>query len=158
MLIWRLSGKKHAKKFDGGYGLECDGRWNTKGRPITYCSTSPAVCLLEKLVHFENPDLIPPQEIVRYDVPDDLLVETLTLRDLPAGWRHQEDLTRQLGDKWLASLQGPLLRVPSAVVPVDQSPDANFLINHNHSAVSRITLISEPFIIDPRLSRPRFAP
>jgi hypothetical protein len=43
-----------------------------------------------------------------------------------------------------------LLRVPSAIVPIDQSPDVNILINHN--AAPRISLVSvEPFALDPRL-------
>jgi len=46
----------------------------------------------------------------------------------------------------------PLLRVPSAIVPLDQSPDMNILINHNHNAAPRISPVSvEPFVLDPRL-------
>lgn len=152
MLLWRLSGIQHAKSFDGGYGLLFDGRWNTVGRPVTYCSTSPALCVLEKLVHIEDPALMPALMMVRYDAPDDLGVETLGLSDLPADWRGQEVWTQQRGDQWHASLATPLLRVPSAIVPVDQSPDVNILINHTHKDAARISVISvEPFVLDPRL-------
>lgn len=152
MLLWRLSGMQHAKAFDGGYGLLFDGRWNTVGHPVTYCSTSPALCLLEKLVHIEDPTLLPALMMVRYDAPDDLAADTLALRDLPVDWRQQEGWTQQRGDQWHGSLATLLLRVPSAIVPVDQSPDANILINHNHRAVGRISVVSvEPFILDPRL-------
>ncbi len=51
MLLWRLSGKHHAHAFDGWYGLFFDGRWNTMGHAVTYCATSPALCVLEKAVH-----------------------------------------------------------------------------------------------------------
>lgn len=152
MLLWRLSGIQHAKMFDGGYGLLFDGRWNTVGRPVTYCSTSPALCVLEKLVHIEHPALMPALMMVRYDGPDDLGVERLGLSDLPADWRRQEVWTQQRGDQWHASLATPLLRVPSAIVPVDQSPDVNILINHTHKDAARISVISvEPFVLDPRL-------
>lgn len=152
MLLWRLSGIQHAKAFDGGYGLLFDGRWNTVGRPVTYCSTSPALCVLEKLLHIEDPALMPALMMVRYDGPDDLGVETLGLNDLPADWRRQEVWTQQRGDQWHASLATPLLRVPSAIVPVDQSPDVNILINHTHKDAARISVISvEPFVLDPRL-------
>lgn len=152
MLLWRLSGVQYAKAFDGGYGLFFDGRWNTVGHPVTYCCTSPALCVLEKLVHIEDPTLLPAMMLVRYDVPDDLDFENLGLDDLPADWRQQEGWTQQRGDQWHGSLSTPLLRVPSAIVPVDQSPDVNVLINHNHSAAGRISLASvEPFILDPRL-------
>lgn len=152
MLLWRLSGVQHARAFDGGYGLLFDGRWNTVGRPVTYCATSPALCVLEKLVHIEDPTLLPALMMVRYDAPDDLAVETFDLNDLPADWRRQEGWTQQRGDQWHGSLSTPLLRVPSAIVPVDRSPDANVLINHNHKSAQRISLASvEPFVLDPRL-------
>ena len=152
MLLWRLSGVAYAKAFDGGYGLHFDGRWNTVGRPVTYCTTSPALCVLEKLVRIEDPTLLPALMMVRYNVPDDLAVETFASNDLPANWRQQEGWTQQRGDQWQASLSTPLQRVSSAIVPVDQSPDMNILINHNHDAAARISLVSAtPFVLDPRL-------
>lgn len=152
MLLWRLSGIRHAEAFDGGYGLLFDGRWNTVGRPVTYCSTSPALCVLEKLVHIEDPALMPALMMVRYDAPDDLGVETLGLSDLPADWRRQEVWTQQRGDQWHASLGTPLLRVPSAIIPLDRSPDVNVLINHTRKDAARISVVSvEPFVLDPRL-------
>lgn len=57
MILWRLSGVEHARAFDGSYGLLFDGRWNTMGRPVTYAATSPSLCVLEKLVHIEDPAL-----------------------------------------------------------------------------------------------------
>jgi RES domain-containing protein len=41
------SGEPCARSFDGGYGLLYDGRWNTAGHAVTYCATSPSLCLLE---------------------------------------------------------------------------------------------------------------
>jgi len=152
MLLWRLSGVSHARAFDGGYGLLFDGRWNTIGRPVTYCSTSPALCVLEKLVHIEDPRLLPALMMVRYEVPDYLAVEALALADLPSDWLQQEGWTQQRGDQWQGSRSTPLLRVPSAIVPIDQSPDVNILINHNHEAAGRVSVVSvEPFVFDPRL-------
>ena len=152
MLLWRLSGAQHARTFDGGYGLLFDGRWNTVGHPVTYCATSPALCVLEKLVHVENLLLLPALMMVRYHAPDNLAVETLGLTDLPADWRQRENWTQQQGDRWHGLLSAPLLRVPSALVPLDQSPDLNILINHNHPATARIATVAvEPFVLDPRL-------
>lgn len=152
MLLWRLSAAPHARTFDGGYGLLFDGRWNTKGHPVTYCATSPALCVLEKLVHVEDPMLLPELMMVRYDAPDDLAIETRGLTDLPQDWRQQENWTQQLGDRWHDSLSTPLLRVPSAIVPLDQSPDLNVLINHHHPAAARISIVAvDPYVLDPRL-------
>jgi RES domain-containing protein len=152
MLLWRLSGVEHAPTFDGGYGLLFDGRWNTAGHPVTYCATSPSLCVLEKLVHIEDPDLLPPLRMVSYDVPDDLAVETLLISALPDSWTRQERWTQQIGDEWCASLRTPLLSVPSASAPIEGSPDVNFVINHRRPDVARIRRIKdEPFSLDMRL-------
>ena len=119
MILWRLSGRDHARRFDGGYGLAHHGRWNTRGRPLTYCATSAALCLLEKLIHVEDPGLIPDNLfMVRYDAPDDLGMELLEPRDLPANWRRSEAVTQALGDAWLDAGAAPLLSVPSIILPI----------------------------------------
>lgn len=152
MILWRLSGRQHVEAFDGGYGLLFDGRWNTVGHAVTYCATSPSLCVLEKLVHIEVPALLPELEMVTYQGPDTLEVESIDLESLPPDWRRQEGWTQQRGDEWHRARAAPLLRVPSAIVPLSGSPDLNVVINHNHPAVSEIRLRTrEPFVLDPRL-------
>lgn len=152
MLLWRLSGREHADAFDGGYGLLFNGRWNTVGHAVTYCATSPSLCVLEKLVHIEDPGLLPELVMVTYDIPDPLPIAAVALADLPLDWRRQEELTQQRGDLWHRSQSTPLLEVPSAIVPLARSPDRNFLINHVHPAVATIRIVhSVSFVFDPRL-------
>ena len=84
MRIWRLSGVDYAKRFDGGFGFHYNGRWNERGRSISYCATGPALCVLEKLAHIEDTGMLPDDTVlVRYDVPDDLRVEESLLEGLP---------------------------------------------------------------------------
>jgi RES domain-containing protein len=152
MILWRLSGERHARSFDGGYGLLHDGRWNTAGHAVTYCATSPALCVLEKLVHVEDPALLPALVMVRYEAPDDLIAETCAAGELPDGWKRDESWTQQRGDRWHEALDAPLLRVPSAIVPLEGSPDQNVLVNHRHPAAAAILLLAaEPFVLDTRL-------
>ena len=152
MILWRLSGAQHARAFDGGYGLLYDGRWNTAGHAVTYCATSPSLCVLEKLVHIQDPELLPALVMVRYAVPDHLGVATIAVTELPQSWRRQESWTQQRGDRWHVTLDTPLLQVPSAIVPLAGSPDLNVLINHRHPAVAEISVISaENFVFDTRL-------
>jgi RES domain-containing protein len=152
MILWRLSGAQHALSFDGGYGLLYDGRWNTAGHAVTYCATSPSLCVLEKLVHVEDPNLLPDMVMVRYDVPDTFAVETVTIAGLPDTWRQHESLTQQHGDQWHEALRTPLLSVPSVIVPLAGSPDVNVLINHRHSDCSAISVLAvETFLLDTRL-------
>jgi RES domain-containing protein len=152
MQLWRLSGRQHAEAFDGGYGLLFDGRWNTIGHAVTYCATSPSLCVLEKLVHIEDPALLPELVMLTYDVPDDFTREIVTLDDLPDDWRQQEALTQRRGVEWHRSRAAPLLQVPSAIVPLAGSPDQNVLINHAHPDVATIRCVaSVSFALDARL-------
>ena len=153
MRIWRLSGAEYAERFDGGFGLDNDGRWNERGRLATYCATGPALCLLERLVHIEDAGLLPDDTVlVRYDVPDDLRVEESLLADLPGDWRTDERLTRMIGTAWLDAVSACLLRVPSVIVPIPDAHDSNIVINHRHEDAVRITISRiEKFEYDPRL-------
>ena len=153
MKLWRLSGAAFAHRFDGGYGLEHAGRWNERGQLVTYCATGPALCVLEKLVHVEDTDLLPDDMmLIRYDVPADLRMEESRLADLPANWRADQRLTQRIGDAWLDRASSCLLRVPSAIVPVADADDRNIVINHRHRDAGRITIATiERFAYDPRL-------
>lgn len=153
MILWRLSGHDYVRRFDGGYGLEHDGRWNTKGRPVTYCATSPALCVLEKLAHIQDPDLLPDDLfMVRYETPDELTVDILDPEDLPEDWRHDQAATRAIGDAWLDSVSAPLLRLPSVIVPFAETKDRNAMINHRHADAQKITIHDvTPYTVDLRL-------
>jgi RES domain-containing protein len=152
MLLWRLSGKQHARALDGGYGLNFDGRWNTVGHAVTYCATSPALCVLEKLVHIEDPALMPELVMVTYEVADAVGIEDVPLGELPPDWRRHEVWSQRKGDDWHAARSTLLLRVPSAIVPVAGSPDLNVLINHSHPAAADVRIVGhEDFSLDPRL-------
>ena len=155
MRLWRLSSERRARAFDGGYGLSYDGRWNSKGRPVTYCSTGPSLATAEKRVHVADPGLLPPQVMVEYDVPDDIPLRALAIADLPNDWPRREVDTQKLGDAWLDAATEAVLLVPSVIVPIADAPDRNALVNHRHPAVARITIARiVPFSLDPRLFRP----
>lgn len=152
MLLWRLSGRQHAEAFDGGYGLLFDGRWNTAGHAVTYCATSPSLCVLEKLVHIEEPALLPELVMVTYEGPATIGIDSIPVADLPPDWRRREAWTQARGDEWYRARSNSLLKVPSAVVRLPDSPDVNMLINHDHRAVAEIRVRRlEPFALDARL-------
>jgi RES domain-containing protein len=152
MRLWRLSGSRHARAFDGGYGLFNNGRWNTRGRPVTYCSTVPSLAALEKRVHVTEARLLPPQIMIEYDVPDDVAVRAITIAELPSDWRTRETMTQRLGDGWADAASDAILIVPSVIMPLPHAPDRNAVINHRHPSATRITIVSvTPLTLDPRL-------
>ena len=155
MRLWRLSSSRRARDFTGGYGLLNNGRWNTVGRPVTYCATVASLTALEKRVHVDDPALLPPQAMVEYDIPDGLSTHRMEIGDLPADWAMREVETQQAGDAWLDGAAELLLVVPSVIVPIDAAPDRNVLINHRHPDIARIAIVAVvPFTLDPRLFRP----
>jgi RES domain-containing protein len=155
MRLWRLSSLRRAREFDGGYGLANSGRWNTSGRPVTYCSTVPSLTALEKRVHITDTSLLPPQAMVEYVVPDDVPVRNISFDALSSDWALHETHTQTLGDAWLDKCTELILVVPSVIMPIASAPDRNVLINHWHSGLARITITAvTPFTFDPRLFQP----
>lgn len=63
-------------------------------------------------------------------------------------------MTQRLGDEWLTGNDTALLIVPSAIVPIADSPDCNVLLNPRHSKATAIQIARiEPFDLDVRLFR-----
>jgi RES domain-containing protein len=155
MRLWRLSTRRRARDFNGGYGLLNGGRWNTRGRPVTYCSTVASLAALEKRVHVNDPALLPSQVLVAYDLPDNVSRQTIEIDVLPPDWRSRETHTQTIGDQWLDSRGELLLFVPSVIVPIANVPDRNVLINHRVADAASIKILQVlPFTLDPRLFKP----
>ena len=130
--------------------MRTPGRWHTRGRRVVYCAQSPAAALLEILVHFEIDiqDLPVRYRLLKIEVPDDVHVERVSPERLPAGWPEQTEVTRALGDDWLAKGSAALLSVPSAIVP----ETFNVLLNPAHTDAKRIVIVETgEHAIDPRL-------
>src|SRR5690349_2557346 len=123
MRLWRLSSARRAREFDGGYGLYNSGRWNTKGRPVTYCATVPSLSALEKRAHISDPALLPDQVMVEYDVSDAVPLRRIELDDFPADWTMRETHSQRLGDEWLDQASEAILIVPSVIMPIASAPD-----------------------------------
>ena len=126
------------------------GRWHTRGRRVVYCAQSPAAALLEILVHFEIDiqDLPVRYRLLKIEVPDDVDVARVPPDQLPAGWPEKTEVTRALGDDWLAKGSAALLSVPSAIVP----ETFNLLLNPAHRDAKRIAIVQAgEHAIDPRL-------
>jgi RES domain-containing protein len=108
----------------------------------------PSLTALEKRVHVTDSNLLPPQVMVEYAVPDDVPVH----KNLPTDWVSRETHTQTLGDVWLDECTALILLVPSVIMPIATAPDRNVLINDRHSGSARITTTAvTPFTFDPRL-------
>jgi RES domain-containing protein len=155
MYLWRLSSERRARDFDGGYGLFNDGRWNSRGHPVTYCATVASLTALEKRVHVSDPALLPAQVLVTYEAPDTISKRTISISDLPSDWMERQTETQSIGNEWLDAEAEVLLLVPSVILPIANLPDCNVLINHRVNDSIKIKIVDvTPFTLDPRLFKP----
>jgi len=137
MKLWRIS---NYADLQGKGGLKASGRWHNRGIPIVYLSESPALAMLEVLVHFEL-DLseIPASyQLLEVGYNQRTGMSHLHKNSLPDGWQDDLELTRAIGDEWLISSNSLLLRVPSAVVPHSY----NYLFNPRNTAAGDAEIIS----------------
>lgn len=143
MKLWRISNYADLK---GLGGLKTPARWHNRGIPVVYLAETPALALLEILVHFEMaPDEVPTSyQLLEIDYSGSKGVSRLADDALSEDWRKDLNLTRAIGDEWLTSFKGSLLRVPSAVVP----HSFNYLYNPRHELARNAKIIgaqSHPF-------------
>ena len=147
MFLWRIS---NHLSLAGDGALRTPGRWHSRGRRVVYCAQNPAAALLEILVHFEIDihDLPVRYRLLKIHAPDDVPVEHVSVDHLPSDWPEKTDVTRALGDGWLARGSAALLTVPSAIVP----ETFNVLLNPAHPDTKRITIVETgEHAFDPRL-------
>ena len=148
MRVFRISRKAHAA-FDGEGARIVGGRWNRRGTAAVYASESLALAALELLVH-ADPALLPEDLVaIAAEVPDNLAVESVPPRELPADWRNHPapEALADRGTEWAKSRRTAVLAVPSALVPRER----NFLLNPAHPDFRRIRIGKpEPFTLDTR--------
>lgn len=152
---YRLTQHRYQESAYTGVGsLQRHGRWHRAGIPVVYAAESPAVALLEVLVHVERPRLITMElVVVRCDF-DETLLETVAdyigPEGLPENWRGfpWPRSTQEIGQRWFEARRSVVLEVPSAVMPSAK----NYLLNPEHPNFGEVTLDPpEPFDVDPRL-------
>jgi RES domain-containing protein len=147
--LWRISNRD---SLNGEGGLYTDGRWHTVGRPLVYCSESPAAALLEMLVRLNVrlTDAPARYRLLRIHAPDTVTTEIIPRASLETDWTANRTATQAIGDAWLAEKRSPLLCVPSAIAP----ETSNFLLNPAHADATRVVVASvSEHELDSRLLR-----
>lgn len=122
--------------FSGEGSYRYEGRWNIPGQRMVYLSSSIALALLEMQV--QSTGLAPVYACFAVQLPDDLLPQPLNAKQLPPNWRSAAayKACQALSAPWYALRQDLLLKVPSAVVPMED----NALLNREHPDFARLTI------------------
>jgi RES domain-containing protein len=146
LTAYRLAVRPYVGRAFAGEGARrAGGRWNPRGLPTVYTSTTLSLAALEFLVHLSGPQDAPALAFFRIEFEARLVQAA----DLPKRWRKLKvPATRALGRQWLENAASAVLRVPSFVVP----SESNFVLNPLHPDFRKIKIgRPEHFALDPRL-------
>ena len=149
---WRIVKAKHgATAFSGEGARLFEGRWNSSGVAVVYCSEHLSLAALEILVH-TRPVTIPDKFRVFRLTWDEALMTSLKESQLPKGWNAEPagPASKRIGNEWLKNARSAVLALPSVIVPLERT----FLLNPQHSDFREIKITdSGDFVLDPRLRR-----
>lgn len=147
---WRIVKEKHAKSAFSGEGARIfEGRWNSAGVRMVYCSEHLSLAALEILVHTQPVTLRDKFRVFRVSW-DEAIMSAIDLRKLPKGWNAQPPglISKNIGDEWVHSGRSAVLVVPSVIVPLEKT----FLLNPKHRDFGKIKIKDAgSFYLDPRL-------
>ena len=149
MIVFRLTRDKYKHDLSGRGAELTGGRWNSKGIPLLYTSSSRALCVAEVAVHLPLGILPADYCLVGIEIPDPVTILELDPSDLSPDWKTfpHPNFTRSFGDAFFSGQKALALKVPSAVVP----GDFNVLINPVHPEFKAVAILStEPFVFDSR--------
>ncbi len=147
---WRIVKEKHAKTAFSGEGARIfEGRWNSGGVRMVYCSEHLSLAALEILVHTQSVTIRDKFRVFRV-AWDEKMMTTIDLKKLPNGWNAQPPslISKKIGDEWIHSDRSAVLAVPSVIVPLEKT----FLLNPKHRDFGKIKIKdSGSFALDQRL-------
>ena len=108
---WRIVKEKHAKSAFSGEGARIfEGRWNSAGVRMVYCSEHVSLAALEILVHTQPVTIRDKFRVFRVSWDGKMMI-TIELKKLPKGWNAQppSSSSKEVGDNWIRSgqLRGP---------------------------------------------------
>jgi RES domain-containing protein len=152
MKVWRICRAPYAAEaFSGEGARRFGGRWNTRGVPIVYCSSSLALAAIELFVHLE-PNLQPEDLVsIAAELPTGEPALRLEQDKLPPEWwTDNYEPLRKLGDTWIREKTSLAMMVPSAPLHTEW----NVLVNPLHPAVKQLRIDPpQPFHFDARMFR-----
>ncbi|MCP4020379.1 MAG: RES domain-containing protein [Desulfobacteraceae bacterium] len=145
---YRIVKEKYVSSLFKGEGARLyGGRWNEPGIAMIYTADSLALSALETYVN-----VVPETPLNNYKYVsvsfDEKIVKTF--EKIPKGWDTHpiQSVSRHIGNNWAYLLESVVLKVPSAVIPIE----FNYLINPDHPDFDQCLIsIPQAFNFDPRL-------
>jgi len=149
MEVFRISQKKHSKELTSS-GVA--NRWNFKDQKVIYTGSTRSLSTLELIVH---KNAIKPRleyKVMIISIADkDSLYKEISSKDLPTNWRKLEAYYKlqKKGSEWYEKQESLILKVPSAVIPLEY----NYIINLEHPDFKKnvVHIRNENYFWDSRL-------
>jgi RES domain-containing protein len=150
---------------DGKGAAVAPGRWNQLQTRLTYTSENLALAMLETLAHVPA-SAFGKRRAVEIELPKNIKIYDATpetLRWMYLAFDYQEDAktrrsrlrqaekrTQVFGSEWAARGREPVMKVPSAVNPVE----FNYLLNPLHPLMAQVVRVRElDVVLDARFLR-----
>lgn len=149
MELYRISHKDYSKVLSSSGAAN---RWNLDGEYVIYTGSSRSLSTLELVVHRNSIKKLPDYEVMIISIADEEnLIEQILIKTLPNNWRSFESYYKlqQVGSNWYKEQRSLVLKVPSAVIPMEY----NYIINTKHPLFSKkVSLVrNEEYFFDERL-------
>lgn len=150
MIVYRITGKKHASDQSGTGAAIYGGRWNKKGTAVLYTGENKEIALLETIVQIP-PMLVPDLVILTLDIPDNSIIE-IKLNKLPGNWvaYPAPTILSEIAEGWVQKEKSVALKVPGCIIHTSH----NFILNCNHPDYNQVKLLDQNnFHFDTRLRK-----
>lgn len=149
MEVFRISNELYSKTLTTSGSAN---RWNLKGQHVLYTGSSRSLSTLELIVHTGAvKPLISYKVMIISIADDDYLTKQIQLKDLPSHWRSFSAYSalQTIGSNWYTTQASLVLKVPSAVIPLEY----NYIINTEHPDFrDKVSLVRlEDYFWDSRL-------
>lgn len=149
MELFRISHKDYLKVLSSSGAAN---RWNLDGEYVIYTGSSRSLSTLELVVHRNSIKKLPDYEVMIISIADEEnLIEQVLIKTLPNNWRSFESYYKLqlVGSNWYKKQRSLVLKVPSAVIPMEH----NYIINTKHPLFSKkVSLVrTEEYFFDERL-------
>lgn len=148
MIVYRLCIEKYKDDLNGTGAKLFGGRWNSIGIPVLYTTENISLAVLEILVRTDINHVPLHYFLLKLEVP--VASETIHINKtkLKKEWKLDVGYTQWIGNEFVKSNKGLILKLPSAIVDEEH----NFIINTNHTDFKKVKITSsKKFSFDKRL-------
>jgi RES domain-containing protein len=147
MLAFRILHKKYGEPL---FAPELEGRWNSAGKKVLYCSESIPLAFMESMVRRQGVGFNQDFQIAHIEIPGTATIKTIEADGLEKGWDNPHDysICQRLADAWYDLHEDLVLKVPSATLSICY----NYVLNAQHPGFLRVKLLKlTPLVPDARI-------